>query len=78
MVAPDPWEGPLDIQPTVSPQEAGRPDPPVVWLAEGLAEVRALVSGSVGQSILAWEAFKCHRRLGGPCPFSNPDDRQRL
>ena len=73
-----PWEGPLDSQPRVwvRPQEAAGPDLLVVRLAEGLAEVRALVSRSVGGSILAHGAFKCHQGLGGPCPFSNLDDQR--
>ena len=44
-----PLEAPLWGRHSVraSPQEAGRPDPPALPHAEGLAEVRALESGSV-------------------------------
>ena len=61
----------------VSPDKAGRPDPPSVQGAEGRAEVRALVSRSVGRSILARGGMECHLGLEGPCPFSKLDDRWR-
>ena len=67
-----PWEGPLGGRGRVrvSPQEAGRPDPQVVRRAQFQAEVRELVRGSVGPSVLAQGAFECFRGLIGPCLFS--------
>ena len=65
----------MEGQPTVrvSPQKAGRPDPPSVQGTEGRAEVRALGSGSVGTSILAQGAFEGYLGLQRPCPFSRPE-----
>ena len=69
------WDGPLEGRPrvSVSPQEAGSPEWRVVWLAEGWAKVRALVSASVGPRVWAWGTFKCRPGPGGLCPFSRPE-----
>ena len=60
-----PWEGPLGDQRrvTVSPQEAGRSDPPAVFRAERQVEVRALTSGNVGPSALGRGAIKGRQGL---------------
>ena len=75
VTAPVPWEGLLRgrTRVRVSPQEAGRPDLKAVWRAEGGAQVSAMVSGSVGPSVLAWVAFKGRRGHGGPCKFSHSE-----
>ena len=62
-----PWVGALTGRPRdrVSPQEAGRPDPPSVQLAVWQAEVRALASGSLDPRVLARGAFKDRRASEG-------------
>ena len=52
---------------------AGRPDLQAVQWAEVRADLRALASGSVGQSVLMWGAFESHLGFGGPCLFSFPE-----